>query len=81
MTARGTLVIALVLLFWVWLAAWATHAQTADRACTAADVSRFEQMFGGRGSYHSDPRFQITIHYLGTSVSNGVCYVAIRPAS
>jgi len=56
-------------------------AHAADRRCTKADVARFEQMFGGRGSYHSDPRFQVTIHYLGTSVSKGVCYVALRPAS
>ncbi len=52
----------------------------ADRACTQADVARFEMMFP-RGSYHADPRTQTTFHYLGTKVVNGTCMVAIRPAS
>jgi hypothetical protein len=52
----------------------------ADRPCTQADVARFEAMFP-RGSYHSDPRTQMTLHYLGTKVVNGTCLIAIRPAS
>jgi hypothetical protein len=53
-----------------------------DRACTAADVARFEAMLGGirKGEYRTDPRFQITIHYLGTAIVGGTCEVALRPA-
>jgi hypothetical protein len=61
----------------VWL--HPAHAVGADRPCTQADIARFETMFP-RGSYHSDPRTQMTLHYLYTKVVNGVCYVAIRPA-
>jgi hypothetical protein len=53
-----------------------------DRVCTAADVTRFEAMLGGirRGEYRTDPRFAVTIHYLGTSIVNGTCSVALRTA-
>ncbi len=51
----------------------------ADRPCTQADVARFETMFP-RGSYHTDPRTQMTLHYLGTKVVHGTCLVAVRPA-
>ena len=53
-----------------------------DRVCTAADVTRFEFMLGGirRGEYRTDPRFAVTVHYLGTSIVNGTCNVALRPA-
>lgn len=53
-----------------------------DRACTSADVARFEAMLGGirKGEYRSDPRFQVTIHYLGTAIVDGTCEVALRPA-
>jgi hypothetical protein len=53
-----------------------------DRVCTAADVTRFEAMLGGirRGEYRTDPRFAVTVHYLGTSIVNGTCNVALRPA-
>jgi hypothetical protein len=54
---------------------------TGDRVCTPADVARFEAMLGGirRGEYRTDPRFQITVHYLGTSIVSGTCNVALRP--
>ncbi len=53
-----------------------------DRACTWADVARFEAMLGGirKGEYRSDPRFAVTIHYLGTAIIDGTCEVALRPA-
>lgn len=53
-----------------------------DRPCTAADVVRFEAMLGGihKGEYRSDPRFAVTIHYLGTAIVDGTCEVALRPA-
>lgn len=53
-----------------------------DRACTSADVARFEAMLGGirKGEYRTDPRFAVTIHYLGTSIVDGTCEVALRPA-
>jgi hypothetical protein len=53
-----------------------------DRVCTPADVARFEAMLGGihRGEYRTDPRFQVTVHYLGTSIVGGTCNVALRPA-
>ena len=52
-----------------------------DRVCTPADIARFEAMLGGirRGEYRTDPRFQITVHYLGTSIVGGTCNVALRP--
>jgi hypothetical protein len=59
-----------------------TSDHAADRACTSADVARFEAMLGGirKGEYRSDPRFQVTIHYLGTAIVGGTCEVAVRPA-
>jgi len=71
---RAALVVALVLLGII-----PAHA---DRRCTAADVRRFEMIFGVTpGAFKSDPRFQVTLHYLGTVVSkNGICQVLIRPA-
>jgi hypothetical protein len=52
-----------------------------DRVCTPADVARFEAMLGGirKGQYRTDPRFQVTVHYLGTSIVGGTCNVALRP--
>jgi hypothetical protein len=51
-----------------------------DRACTSADIARVEAMIGvKRGGYAHDPRFQLTIHYLGTAISNGMCVVRIKP--
>jgi hypothetical protein len=64
----------------VAIALLAPNAARADRACTRADVARFERMFGGRGSYHADPRLGLTVHYLGTFVSKGTCNVRVRPA-
>jgi hypothetical protein len=54
-----------------------------DRACTAADVKRFEMMFGASpGGYRTDVRFQVTVHYLGTAIGrNGVCNVQLRPVN
>jgi hypothetical protein len=56
--------------------------RTKDRACTLADVARFEAMLGGirKGEYRTDPRFAVSIHYLGTSIVGGTCNVALRPA-
>jgi hypothetical protein len=55
--------------------------RTKDRICTPADVARFEGMFGlQRGQYHTDPRFAVTIHYLGTAIANGTCNVQLRLA-
>jgi hypothetical protein len=53
-----------------------------DRVCTAADVVRFEAMLGGirSGQYRTDPRFAVTVHYLGTTIVNGTCNIALRPA-
>jgi hypothetical protein len=52
-----------------------------DRACTTADIRRFEVMMGGikAGETRTDPRFQISLHYLGTKIVAGVCHVKIRP--
>ena len=60
----------------------AYSAQMHDRACTAADIRRFEAMLGGikAGATRTDPRFQISIRYLGTKIVAGVCHVQIRPA-
>ena len=57
-------------------------AQIKDRACTAADIRRFEAMMGGikTGATRTDPRFQISIRYLGTKIVAGICHVQIRPA-
>lgn len=65
---------------WLVFLAFAKRADAygADRPCTETDVARFERMFP-RGSYHVDPQMQMTLHYLGTSIRNGTCYVAIRP--
>jgi hypothetical protein len=54
----------------------------ADRVCTPADVTRFEHIFGSlqKGEYRADPRFQVTIHYLGTTIVDGTCHVRLRPA-
>jgi hypothetical protein len=52
-----------------------------DRICTPADVARFEGMFGlHRGQYRTDPRFAVTVHYLGTAIANGTCNVQLRLA-
>jgi hypothetical protein len=52
-----------------------------DRGCTPVDVARFESMFGLRqGQYRSDPRFAVTIHYLGTVIVRGTCNVRLRLA-
>lgn len=53
-----------------------------DRVCTPVDVARFERMLGGvqKGEYRTDPRFQITVHYLGTTIVKGTCNVRLRPA-
>ena len=59
-----------------------TAADAKDRACTRTDVARFEAMMGGTraGQYRTDPRFQITLHYLGTRIVHGVCNVQLAPA-
>ena len=56
--------------------------QAKDRACTFADVRRFEAMLGGikPGETRTDPRFAISLRYLGTTIVAGVCHVQIRPA-
>jgi hypothetical protein len=53
-----------------------------DHICTPADVARFEAMLGGirKGQYRTDPRFSLTIHYLGTAIVKGTCNVALRLA-
>jgi hypothetical protein len=53
-----------------------------DRVCTPADIARIEAMLGGirKGQYRTDPRFQVTVHYLGTSIVGGTCNIALRPA-
>lgn len=52
-----------------------------DRICTPADVARFEGMFGlHKGQYRTDPRFAVTIHYLGTAIVKGTCNVQLRLA-
>lgn len=55
-----------------------------DRACTQADIKRFEAMIVPNkvikaGDYVTDPFRQITTHYLGTVVKDGVCNVQLKP--
>jgi hypothetical protein len=60
----------------------AAKGATKDRACTFADIARFERMLGGirEGQYRTDPRFLITVHYLGTTIVKGTCNIRLRPA-
>jgi hypothetical protein len=81
---RAALILALILGTLIFAA---IKARAADRACTPADIARFEWMVGGGmqpikpGQYRTDPRFQVTVHYLGTSIGkDGVCNIRLRPA-
>lgn len=58
-----------------------TRDRSKDRICMPADVVRFEGMFGlHKGQYRTDPRFAVTIHYLGTAIANGICNIQLRLA-
>jgi hypothetical protein len=65
----------------------ARGAAAADRACTPADIARFERIIGGApgpikpGETRTDPRFQMSLRYLGTRIVAGVCDVKIRPVN
>lgn len=60
-------------------------AHAKDRACTKADIVRYQMMLGqfGRpiaaGDYIHDVRFNTTAHFLGVKIQNGVCNVQIKP--
>lgn len=64
----------------VFLALLAAIARAAEQRCTLAEVRSFERMYP-RGSVHCDPRTAKCIHYLGTTIKNGTCYIAVRPVS